>query len=137
MFVHARRVDGDGDRSQSGSGQFFETRWKQPAVGDDYHAHASPCGHRHEVRNARVQKRLSTEKIYVSDIARMEDIERVAEATRVYPAQLSDLTLVMGEVAELASRIAGICDGDIADCGPSTTNKLRQFPNMRERRSHN
>ena len=74
-----------------------------------------------------MKKRFASKQADVTNSARMQDLERGIEAVRVQPAQLLARDLAIGEIAEVASRVAGIGNRNVAQSGTALTNEMQHI----------
>src|SRR2546427_501907 len=92
----------------------IEPRREQPAIGDDSRTHTFCHRHRDHVRQPGVQKRFSTEEANVANTATVQNVQGTVELRGIDPSQVLASYLTVGEVAEVARSITGVCDGNIA-----------------------
>jgi len=62
-----------------------------------------------------VKQRLATEETNVADIALAKNVEAAAELVGIDPAEIAGANFAAGEVAEVASGVARVGDGDVAE----------------------
>jgi hypothetical protein len=66
-----------------------------------------------------MEQRFPSKKTHITDVATMENRQRIIETIRVNPLQLTDAVFVIGKIAEIAGRVAGIGDSHIQESRPA------------------
>ena len=87
-------------------------------------------------RNVRMKERLATKEADVTDTASVQNLKGRIETRRVYPPQVLMKDFAIRKVAEIAGRIAGIRDSNIAQGGATVTKKPQQIPRFGSRCWH-
>ena len=83
-----------------------------------------------------MQKRLTSEKADVANIALVQNVESSTELVCVDPAQGVVRNFSIREVAEIAGSIAGVGDGHIAERRPAPAQQPHHVPRLRRHSCH-
>ena len=81
-----------------------------------------------------MEKRLATKEADVTDTAPVQNLKGRIDTRRVYPPQVLMKDFAIRKVAEIAGRVAGIGDSNIAQGGATVTKKPQQIPRFGSRR---
>src|SRR6267154_1609927 len=83
-----------------------------------------------QVRDAGVKQRLDTEETNVADVALAKNVETAAELIGIDPTEIARANFAASEVAEVASGVARVCDGDVAERRPAARDEAQHVPRL-------
>ena len=137
MLAGIFAVDRNEDGGNAGGGERVQLARQQPAIGHHGGLHAHIGGHLHHIGDARMQQRLATHEGDEADIGLgLHERQGFGEARGVHRAPVGDETLVMGEVAEVAGRIAQVGDRSIENGRATAGHKAEQVHQAGTGRRH-
>ena len=84
----------------------------------------------------RMKKRLAAKEADVTDAATMQNLERRVKASSLHPTQVFMRDFAIRKIAKVASCIAGIGNGDIAQGGATVPKEPQDIPNFGPGRGH-